>query len=238
MTYTILGRCPHRGEFGVAIATYSLGVGGLCPEITSNIGAMSSQAFVNPELRTLAINLLVAGHPAARTLAMVIESDPLSEYRQVAIMDREGRAAVHTGSSARNFAGHRIGDNYAVFGNVLASQDVLSSMASAFESSPETALSERLLRSIEAGRSAGGQRGAAGPLPERSAAIRVHGRGAVAELDLRVDMHTDAVVELRRIYDQYQPYVAYHRQRWLAPASAPPQEAFVADLARAAPPAS
>lgn len=235
MTYTVLGRCPHRGELGVAIATYSLGVGGLCPEVASNIGAMSSQAFVNPELRPLAINLLAAGNPAARVLELVVKSDPLNEYRQVGIIDREGRAAVHTGKAARSYAGHRIGDNYAVFGNVLASEDVLSAMASAFERASDEPLSERLLCSIEAGRSTGGQRGAAGTLPERSASILVHGRGDVAELDLRVDMHPDAVVELRRIYDAYQPYVAYHRQRWLSPASAQPQEAFVAKLASGAP---
>jgi uncharacterized Ntn-hydrolase superfamily protein len=232
LTYTVLGRCPHRGELGVAIATYSLGVGGLCPEIASNIGAMSSQAFVNPELRPLAINLLAAGNPAARTLDLVVQSDPLSDFRQVGIIDREGRCAVHTGNATRSYAGHLIGDNCAVFGNVLASEDVLSAMATAFENAGDEPLSERLLRSLEAGRSAGGQRGAAGPLPERSASILVHGRGEVAELDLRIDMHADAVVELRRLYDHYQPYVAYHRQRWLNPGSAPPQEAFVAELAR------
>jgi uncharacterized Ntn-hydrolase superfamily protein len=230
LTYTVLGYCPRRGELGVAIATYSLGVGGLCPEVASNIGATSSQAFVNPELRPLAINLLGAGHPAARTLDLVVQSDPLSDFRQIGVIDREGRSAVHTGKATRSHAGHLIGVNYAVFGNVLASEAVLSAMASAVEQADDEPLSERLLRALEAGRSAGGQRGATGPLPERSASVLVHGRGAVAELDLRVDMHTDAVVELRRLCDHYKPYVAYHRQRWLDPESAPPQEAFVAEL--------
>lgn len=235
MTYTVIARCPRSGEFGVAIATYSLGVGGLCPRVASNIGAMSSQAFVNPELQLLGINLLSAGHPAASALELAIRSDPLQEFRQVGLIDREGRAAVHTGTSTRSYSGHRIEANYAVFGNVLAGEDVLVAMASAWDTSGEERFAERLIRCLEAGRRAGGQKGGSGPLPERSASILVHGAREAAELDLRVDMHADAVSELRRLFDHYLPYVAYHRGRWLRPASAPPQEAFVAALAQQRP---
>jgi len=230
LTYAVIGRCPRSGELGVAIATYSLGVGGLCPQAASHVGAMSSQAFVNPELRPLAINLLASGHPAASTLELVMQADPLREFRQVGIIDREGRTAVYTGASTRAHSGHQSGTDYAVFGNVLAGEDVLLAMASAFERSAEQSLAERLIRSLEAGRTAGGQKGASGPLPERSASILVHGTRDVAELDLRIDMHTDAVSELRRLYDHYLPYLAYHRNRWLDPASAMPQEAFVQSL--------
>jgi uncharacterized Ntn-hydrolase superfamily protein len=230
LTYTIIARCPRRGELGIAIATYSIGVGGLCPQIASNIGAMSSQAFVNPELRPLAINLLSAGHNAASALDVTMQSDPLREFRQVGIIDREGRSAVFTGTSTRSYSGHRIGTGYAVFGNVLADEDVLGAMASAFEGSGDEQFTERLMRSLEAGRQAGGQKGGSGPLPERSASILVHGASEVAELDLRIDMHTDAVGELRGLFNYYQPYGAYHRKRWLDPASAQPQEAFVAAL--------
>ncbi|MGH6709141.1 MAG: DUF1028 domain-containing protein [Bradyrhizobium sp.] len=232
MTYTVIARCPRRGELGVAIATYSLAVGGLCPQIASSIGAMSSQAFVNPELRPLAINLLSAGRPAASALDGTMQSDPLREFRQVGIIDREGRAAVFTGRSTRSYAGHQIGPDFAVFGNVLAGENVLGAMASAFENSAGHQLAERLVSSLEAGRRAGGQKGGSGPLPERSASVLVHGTREIAELDLRVDMHADAVGELRRLFDHYHPYVAYHRQRWLDPASAQPQEAFVAALAQ------
>ncbi|MBX9650356.1 MAG: DUF1028 domain-containing protein [Xanthobacteraceae bacterium] len=78
---------------------------------------------------------------------------------------------------------------------------------------PRSSLPERLVRSLEAGRSAGGQKGAKGPLPERSASISVHGSRQVSELDLRIDMHADVVTELRFLHDHYQPYLAYHRER-------------------------
>jgi uncharacterized Ntn-hydrolase superfamily protein len=103
-------------------------------------------------------------------------------------------------------------------------------MAEAFESAREMPLAERLMRSLEAGRDAGGQVGGSGHLPERSAALIVHGRGDAPEIDLRVDLHDHAVDQLRRLHDEYIPYVAFHRLRWLDPASAPPQERFVAEL--------
>jgi len=124
----------------------------LCPQAASHVGAMSSQAFVNPELRPLAINFLANGHPAASALELVMQGDPLRDFRQVGIIDREGRTAVFTGASTRPYSGHRLGTDYGVFGNVLAGEDVLLAMASAFERSTEQRLAERLIRSLEAGR--------------------------------------------------------------------------------------
>lgn len=230
MTYTVIARCPRTREVGVAIATYSLAVGGLCPQIDTDAGALSSQAFVNPELRFLGMNLLTLGYSAERALELALLDDPQREFRQIGLIDREGRTAVHTGTSTRGYSGHIARPNYAVFGNVLDSADVVAAMATAFENSADESLSERLIRTLEAGKRAGGQRGAAGPLPERSASIVVHGSRQVAELDLRVDMHSDAVSQLRRLFDEYLPYLDYHRGRWLDPASAMPQEKFVKQL--------
>lgn len=231
MTYTILGWCEQTGRLGVGIATYSLGVGGLCPAVVSGAGALTSQAFVNPELRVLGARLLSAGHPAGQTLAMLRDADPLSEYRQLAVLDAEGRGAAHTGSRTRPWTGHLIGRGYVALGNVLAGEQVTRAMAEAFEASAGQPLADRLMLALEAGRDAGGQVGGQGHLPERSAALLVHARAPYAELDLRVDLHDDAVTALRAMHEEYRPYVAFHRLRHLDPASAPPQEQFVAELA-------
>ena len=86
------------------------------------------------------------------------------------------------------------------------------------------------MRALEAGRTAGGQRGLDGPLPERSASLLVHDGEEHALLDLRVDSHPDAVVELRRLLDEFEPYLPFYRQRWREPAKAAPQDAFVRNL--------
>lgn len=232
MTYTIIGRCARTGQLGVGIATYSLAVGGLCPAVEGNVGVLSSQAFVNPELKTLGLKLLRDGYSAAQALEILRQGDPSIEYRQIGIVDREGRSAAFTGNKARPWSGHQTGSGYAAFGNVLTGDRVVTEMTTAFERSADEPLAERLIIALEAGRDAGGQAGSAGHLPERSAAVAVYGLSAHAEIDLRSDVHTDAVGHLRSIYTEYLPYVAFHRTRWLEPQSAMPQEQFVSDLQR------
>lgn len=231
MTYTIIGHCSRSGAFGVGIATYSLAVGGLCPAVLSNRGALTSQALVNPELRVLGSALLAQGHPASQTVELLMRADPWIEYRQLAVLDREGRIGVYTGPRTRPWTGHRSGSGYIALGNVLAGEHVVGAMASAFESSSGEPLAIRLLLALEAGRDAGGQVSAAGHLPERSAALLVHGHSEHAEVDLRVDLSQAAVDELRRIHDEFQPYVAFHKQRWLDPRDTKSQEEFVRELA-------
>jgi uncharacterized Ntn-hydrolase superfamily protein len=231
MTYTLVGRCARTGTLGIGIATYSLAVGGLCPVVVSGAGALASQAFVNPTLKSLGARLLRAGHPAPQVLELLRGADPQFEFRQVAVVDRRGDTAIHTGARCRAWAGDVSGPDFVACGNVLKDGGVAQAMADAFMASEPEPLAERLLRAIEAGRDAGGQVGGSGHLPERSAALLVHiPQEEHAWIDLRVDGHGDAVTELRRLYDEFAPYVAFHVQRWRDPDTAPPQEAFVASL--------
>ncbi len=232
MTYTLLGRCARTGAIGIGIATYSLAVGANAPQVVRGKGAVTSQAWANPQLRTLGASLLDLGHTAPSTLAMLVAEDPKIAFRQVAVLDRRGDGACHTGPSCRPWAGHRIGADHVACGNVLADKGVVEAIADAFESSAREDLPERLLRGIEAGRDAGGQVGGQGHLPERSAALLVYGVEDHAQLDLRVDMHPEAVGALRELFTTYAPYVAYRKQRWRNPETALPQEQFVASLSR------
>lgn len=101
MTYTVLGFCERTGRLGVAAATYSLGVGGLCPFAVGNAGVGASMAFVNPELRFLGAELLAAGHSADAVVAGMKASDGLHEFRQLASLDALGRGAAYTGGRTR-----------------------------------------------------------------------------------------------------------------------------------------
>lgn len=232
MTYTILGACERSGQLGIGIATYSIAVGGLCHGMVSNRGCLTSQAFVNPELRTLGTALLAAGAAAAHVLNQLVAADTQPEFRQLAVLDAEGRGAAHSGNRTRAWAGHRIGPGYVALGNVLAGETVAAAMEAAFVGTAAQPLAERLLQALEAGRDAGGQVGSQGHLPERSASLLVHGRPAHAEIDLRVDLHPDAVTELRRCHSIYAHYLPLHRLRHLDPSKVPPQEQFVAELAK------
>ena len=99
MTYTIAAHCPRTGQLGIGIATFSLAVGGYCPLIKSHVGAVSSQAYANPRLRRTAMRLLELGYSPDGILAELRVADPHFEYRQIGIVDKDGRGrGAHRGA--------------------------------------------------------------------------------------------------------------------------------------------
>jgi uncharacterized Ntn-hydrolase superfamily protein len=235
MTYTVLARCPRTGHVGIGVATYSICVGLYCDGLQSRIGATMTQAFVNQGNNTLALDLLRQGFAPARIIEELALNDPFHDYRQIAVIDREGTVAAFTGPKTRGWAGHVIGEGCVAFGNVLAGPEVVDAIAVGYTAEPDAPLEHRLLRALEYGRDAGGQRGAQGHLTERSAALLVFSDFAYADLDLRVDLHERAVDELRRCFEEYQPYRAYYRERGRHPQDAVPQDVFVSRLAARGP---
>lgn len=230
MTYTVLARCPRTGHVGIGVATYSICVGQYCDGLQSRVGVTMTQAFVNQGNNGLAMRLLALGYTPARVMDELALNDPHHDYRQIAVIDHEGSVAAFTGPKTRGWSGHRIGDGFVAFGNVLAGPEVADAIAAGFAAQPNAPLENRLMRALESGRDSGGQRGAEGHLTERSAALRVFSDFTYADLDLRVDLHDHAVDELRRCFEAYAPYRAYYRERGRDPVQAVPQEVFVARL--------
>ncbi|MFZ5781687.1 MAG: DUF1028 domain-containing protein [Pseudomonadota bacterium] len=232
MTFTIVARCPKSGQVGIGIATYSICVGYYCDGLRANVGATMSQAFVNQGNNALALRLLRQGFSPDHVVRELQTNDPDFAYRQIAVIDREGRAAAYSGPKTRAYSGHKVGTGYVAMGNVLAGPAVVDAIADAYEALAATTFERRLLGAIEAGRDAGGQAGNDGHLPERSAGIFVHGAHDHAELDLRVDLHDKAVEALRDAFEEYELYRGYYRDRGRNPRDAVPQDVFAADLAR------
>ena len=136
MTFTLVARCPKSGQLGIGIATYSICVGLYCNGLRPNVGATMSQAFVNQGNNTLALRLLEQGFSPARVLDELKANDPDFAYRQIAVIDRDGRPAAYTGPKTRGWAGHKIGDGYVSMGNVLAGPEVVEAIAEATRSMP------------------------------------------------------------------------------------------------------
>jgi uncharacterized Ntn-hydrolase superfamily protein len=227
MTYSIVARCPRTGQFGIGIASYSIAIGLYCDgAVRANTGVTLTLGFPNPRNNYLAINLLAQGCTAGQALTELVSNDADSKYRQIALVDRENNAVAHTGAALHKWAGHRIGKGYVAFGDGLAGQQVVDALAAGFEAAPEAGLDEQLLAALEAGRDAGGTAGAKGRLPERSAAMIVWGNRTYNEVDLRVDLHDRAISELRRIYIDYKPSIAYYEERARDPRNAVPAMEF------------
>lgn len=193
-TFSINARCPRTGMLGVAVASRFLAVGALCPFAGAGVGAIATQALVNPLLGTRGLELLEQGYSSSEALAKLLAQDEGREYRQITIVDRAGRSAAFTGSETVGWSGHRNGPDYAVAGNMLVGPKVIDSMAESFEGSAGQSLPERLLLALEAGQAAGGDKRG-----KQSAALYVVENEEYPYLDLRVDDHPDPTVELRRL---------------------------------------
>jgi uncharacterized Ntn-hydrolase superfamily protein len=111
-------------------------------------------------------------------------------------VDSRGCSAAHTGVETDPWCGHITGDGYAVTGNLVVGEETLLAIAAAFEASEGETLPERLVRVLEAGQAAGGDKRG-----KQSAAIYTVKDQPYPYIDLRVDEHPDPVVELRRIYE-------------------------------------
>ncbi len=227
MTFSIIARCPRSGQFGIGIASYSIAIGRYCDgAVRANTGATLTLGNPLPRNNYLAINLLAQGRTAPQAMSELVANDADNAYRQIAIVDRENTVVAHTGTNLRKWAGHRAGSGYMVFGDALAGVQVLDAMAAAFEKIPEAGLDEQVLAALEAGRNAGGNVGGKGRLPERSAAMVLWGNRTYNEVDLRVDLHDHAIAELRRVYIDYKPSIAYYEQRARSPRNAIPAMEF------------
>jgi uncharacterized Ntn-hydrolase superfamily protein len=196
MTFSIVARCPRTSMLGVAASSRALATGAAVPFARAGVGAIATQSFVNPFLGIDGLRLLEEGTCPEEVLSRLLPQDPGKDVRQVLIVDAQGRTAAFTGSLCILWAGHRLGDGYVVGGNILMGEQVVEAMAKAFEDSAEEELPERLMRALEAGQAAGGDRRG-----RQSAGLLVMAQEEYPYLDLRVDDHEEPVRELRRIFE-------------------------------------
>ena len=139
-TFSITARCSHSGQFGIAVATRVPAVGAAVPHLRAGVGAIASQATTNPYLGIDGLDLLAAGGSAAEVRDALVAWDPDIARRQFTIVDAAARVAAYTGVETQAYTGHRLGDGFAVAGNLLTGPEVLEAMAADFDAAPDTSL--------------------------------------------------------------------------------------------------
>jgi uncharacterized Ntn-hydrolase superfamily protein len=199
VTYSIVARDDRSGELGVAVQSHFFGVGSLVSWAEAGVGAIATQSVAEPAYGTRGLDLLRSGASAPEALHRLLAEDRQERVRQVAIIDRHGRVAAHTGARCIREAGHRVADGVSAQANIMERSTVPDAMVQAYRDAGGD-LAERLLNAVEAGEREGGDlRG------RQSAALlvvapRATGRPTEDRLfDLRVDDHDDPVRELRRL---------------------------------------
>lgn len=205
-TFSIAAHCPRSGMVGIAVSTAVPAVGDVCAFVAPNVGAIATQSWVNPYFGIDGLGMLRGGASAEHTLDSLLRSDEGKALRQLGVVDVNGGVAAFTGEDCTEWCGHEIGDGFTVQGNMLKGPETISEMAGVARESANLDFPERLMRTLEAGQAAGGDKRG-----KQSAYMRVFHNEEYPYLSIGVDDHPEPVTELRRILEvakaQFVPFL-------------------------------
>jgi uncharacterized Ntn-hydrolase superfamily protein len=198
-TFSIVACDSVTKELGVAVASRFFAVGSVVPWAAADIGAVATQAYANTSFGWRGLDLLENGANPEEAVQILLRNDGEPEKRQFGIVSADGQSATYTGEMCNAWAGGRSGPGYAIQGNILAGETVVSAMETAFMQTEGT-LAVRLYAALLAGDKNGGDsRG------KQSAALLVvrknAGYGGFNDraIDIRVDDHPEPFQELGRL---------------------------------------
>jgi len=180
----------------VAVSTADVAAGRMVTWARAGVGAVATQSWPNLYLAIDALRLMEKGATAPDAMRSVIDADPGREVRQLGVVDASGGSASWSGRECTDWFGEVTGPNFAVQGNMLTGGATVAKMAESFQGTGELELAERLVRALEAGQAAGGDRRG-----RQCAALLVVDREEFPLWDVRADEHPEPVAELRRIYE-------------------------------------
>ncbi len=201
MTYSIVAVDLKTQRLGVAVASGSIAVGSRVPWAEYPIAAVATQGYTNPSFGRIIISLIKEGLSPEQALHKCLSQDRKATLRQVLVIAFKGVVA-YTGKDLPDEKGHIVGDTYACGGNLLATKEVITTMANAFEKSDED-LIWKLIKALKAGSSKGGDKRG-----DKSAAVLVvgktlYGRAYDKIIDIRVDYGDNPVNQLSDICKKF-----------------------------------
>ncbi|MBG42799.1 MAG: Zn-dependent protease [Aequorivita sp.] len=206
-TFSIVARDAKTGEMAVAVQSHWFSVGTAVPWGESGVGVVATQSFVNKSFGIKGLELLKEGKSPQEALDILLSDDEGRDFRQVAILDKQGRVATHTGKSCIDYAGHANGKDFSVQANMMLNDKVVPAMEKAWIENSEMPLAERMVAVLQAAQEAGGDiRG------KQSAALVVFAGEASEEpwndklIDLRVDDSENPIKEIERLLKVFRAY--------------------------------
>jgi len=161
-TWSIVVVNLATGEVAVGIATCLTGFD-LRPNtvvVVPGRGVAAAQSFVGPvALRQLIRDGFLSGETAANILQQLAAADPGHQSRQYGIVSMTGGEVTFTGTGAGAWAGGVVGQTgnlrYAIQGNVLTGQPVVTAAEQALITTPGD-LPDKLMAAMQAARMMGG----------------------------------------------------------------------------------
>jgi uncharacterized Ntn-hydrolase superfamily protein len=217
MTFSLAARCQRTGQFAAAVTSSSPAVAARCAFASAGVGAVTTQNITDPRLGPALLAALAEGLDADAALARVVARASHPRFRQLTVLDKEGRTAAWSGEKALGVHAQALGRDAVSAGNLLANSDVPEAVRTAFlASDPALELGARVIAALQAGLAAGGEAG-----PIFSAGLVLVDREAWPLADLRVDWHDEPLTELARLWAIWAPQMHDYVTRALNPAAAP-----------------
>lgn len=209
-TYSIVAYDSTTGEFGAAVQSHWFKVGDVI-WAAPGVGVVATQSLADFTYGPLGLEMMKKGKTAELALAGLLASDPQREVRQVAMIDKNGNIATHTGSKCIAYAGHKTGRIYSVQANLMRDSTVWGAMSRAFETTPGD-LAERMMAALEAAQGEGGD--IRGMQSAAMLVVRANPTGRSwldRTVDLRVDDAPQPLTELRRLLNISRAYDLMNR---------------------------
>lgn len=217
MTFSLLARCAETGAFGMVISSSSPAVAARCAHARAGVGVAATQNITDPALGPRLLDRLAGGDGAAAAMAAVVAGAAHVDYRQLMVVDGQGRVASHCGARILGRWGIAEGHGVIAGGNLLAHEGVPAAMVEGFLAAPG-AFGDRLIAALIAGRDAGGEAG-----PVHSAGLLMVDRESWPVAELRCDWSEEArpIEAVARAWAVYAPQMAAYVQRARDPREAP-----------------
>lgn len=216
MTFSLTARCPATGMYGMVISSSSPAVAARCVHLRANTGAVASQNITDPALGQIGLDLLARGLSATEVRDALVASTPFSAYRQLVVVDRQGRTTAFSGANTLGIHASHSGDGAMAAGNMLANEQVPAAMIGAYQANASLPFPERLLMALAAGQDAGGEAG-----PVHSAGLCVVREVSWPIVDLRVDWSDRPIAALQDLWAVYAPQLDAYIDRAKNPTQAP-----------------
>lgn len=199
-TFSIVAIDKIARLMGVAVASKSIAVGSRVPWAKAGVGVVATQAYTNVMYGIKGLELLERGYSPPDALSTLTKEDESAAFRQVCILGADGNIAVHTGPECPEYAGHLVGDDYCVAGNLLTDENVLSNMAITFKET-KGPFAMRLLEALRAGKSAGGDRRGHNSAAILIVKIDTFDITKPWEINLRIDYSENPIEDLINLYN-------------------------------------
>ena len=217
MTFSVSGRCADTGMFGMAVSSSSPSVAARCAHARAGIGVVATQNVTDPRLGPRGLGLMAGGLSAEAALERLVAEAPHIEYRQLTLIDAEGRSAAYSGARTLGIHATARGVDVVTAGNMLTSTAIPARMVEAFEAARGRHLGDRLIAAMRAALAAGGEEG-----PVHSIGMILVDKVPWNVADLRVDWtEGDPIEECAALWERWRTEMDAYVTRALDPSGAP-----------------